>query len=109
MKPKQKAIRTGRNIGAILGSVAFLAIGLVPAFYFSSMGSVALMAMILGPLEPTVLVRMLIVAATAAGLLIVGTFFIIAGALIGAALAHVSEAFSPVTEKEEAKSSSSAS
>lgn len=109
MKTKQNAIRTGRNIGAILGGVAFLAIGLVPAFYFASMGSVALMASVVGPLEPTVLVRMLIVAATAAGLLLVGTFFIVAGALIGVALAHVSEAFSPASEKKEAKSSSSAS
>ena len=108
MKTRQSAIRTGRNIGAILGGVAFLAVGLVPTFYIASMGSVALMASIVGPLEPTVLVRMLIVAATAAGLLLAGTFFIIAGALIGVALAHVSEALSPASEKEEAKSSSSA-
>ena len=104
MKP---ALRTGRNIGAALGAIAFLAVGLAPAFYFGSFGTIVLMNHLLGEaLQATVLVRAAVVVGTMMGIFCMASVSIVVGALAGTAMGWISETLTaPVPEKEEAKAS----
>jgi hypothetical protein len=99
------ALRTGRNIGAALGAIAFLAVGLVPGFYFGSYGTIVLMNHLLGEsLQATVLVRAAVVVGTLMGVFCMASVSIVVGALSGTAMGWVSEALTaPAAEAETAK------
>jgi hypothetical protein len=99
------ALRTGRNIGAALGAIAFLAVGLVPGFYFGSYGTIVLMNHLVGEaLQATVLVRAAVVVGTLMGIFCMASVSIVVGSLIGTAMGWISETLTtPAAEKEEAK------
>jgi len=99
------SLRIGRNIGAVIGAIAFLAVGLVPGFYFGSYGTIVLLSHFLGgPLEGSVLVRAAVVVGTVMGIFCMASVSIVVGALFGTAVGWVTELFAaPAAEMEEAK------
>ena len=88
---RMNTLRIGRNIGATIGGIVFLAFGIVPAFYFGSFGAVSLMAHLLGPLEPGIIVRMVTVVGILLGMVCIASVSIVIGAIGGTALGYVTD------------------
>ncbi len=101
----RQSLKVGRNIGAVIGAVAFLAVGLVPGFYFGSYGTVVLLSHLAGgPLGSGVLVRVGVVIGTIMGIFCMASVSIVVGALAGTALGYVTDLFTaPAPEAETAK------
>ncbi len=79
--------KTPTLIGAALGLAAFLAIALLPALLYGGYAGVLLAGGIFGtPVQPTFLVRALIVFGMVLGVTGVGSLFAVGGAAIGAAV-----------------------
>jgi len=99
------ALTIGRNIGAAIGAIAFLVVGLVPAFYFGSYGTIVVMSHFLGEaLQGTVLVRAAVVVGTIMGIFCMASVSIVVGALFGTTVGWITEMLSaPAKETEAAK------
>lgn len=79
--------KTPTLIGAGIGLAAFLAIALLPSLLYGGYAGVLLAGGIFGtPVQPTFLVRGLIVFGMVLGVTAVGSLFAVAGAVIGAAV-----------------------
>ncbi|MDA8082767.1 MAG: hypothetical protein M0024_03795 [Nitrospiraceae bacterium] len=91
MKEERKqTMRAGTKIGAVLGFIAFLAVGLMPTIYFASFGSLMLMSRLAGgPVEPTTIIRMLTVVGIMLGIFCAGAVGIVLGSVFGTALAYI--------------------
>ena len=102
MKARQETVRMGTKIGATLGGVAFLIFGLVPGFYFGSYGALVVMKHLMGgPVEPTVIVRMIVAVGIMLGIVCIGSVSIVVGSIVGTALGYLVEAVAaPVEAKE---------
>lgn len=103
-----KSLRTGRKIGALAGGILFLVFGLVPGFYFGSYATIVLLSHLVGgPVEPGIIVRAMVVMGVILGLVCTAAVSIVAGSVVGTALAYVAEAassaFRPRAEEAEAK------
>lgn len=96
--------KTPTLIGAGIGLAAFLAIALLPALLYGGYAGVLLAGGIFGtPVQPTFLVRALIVFGMVLGVTAVGSLFAVGGAVIGAAIsALVTPAPKPVEHKAKA-------
>jgi len=91
---RTESMRVGRKIGAILGGLAFLAVGIVPGFYFGSFGTLMLLSKLTGgPMEPGILVRMMVVVGTVVGIFCIGAVSVVTGSIIGTALGYVADLF----------------
>jgi len=91
---RTESMRVGRKIGAILGGLAFLAVGIVPGFYFGSFGTLMLLSKLTGgPMEPGILVRMMVVVGTIVGIFCIGAVSVVTGSIIGTALGYVADLF----------------
>lgn len=103
----RQSLTVGRNIGALIGAIAFLAVGLVPGFYFGSYGTIVLLSHFLGgPLDGGVLVRVAVVVGTIMGIFCMASVSIVVGALFGTAVGWVTERLTaPAAEMEEAEAS----
>jgi hypothetical protein len=78
--------KTPSLVGAGLGLALFLAVALLPAMLYGGYAGVLLAGGIFGtPLQPTFLVRALIVFGIALGVVGVGSLFAVMGAAAGAA------------------------
>lgn len=88
-------MRAGTRIGALAGIGAFAIVGLLPAMYVSSFGTVALLAKLLGPLGTGLAVRATIVIGTVAGVCFAAAMSAAVGAVAGNALGYVADALSP--------------
>jgi hypothetical protein len=83
-------------IGAAVGLALFLAIALLPALLYGGYAGVLLAGGIFGtPVQPTFLVRALIVFGMVMGATGVGSLFAVGGAAAGAAVGVLSEAARP--------------
>ncbi len=90
---RMNTLRIGRNIGATLGGIVFLAFGIVPAFYFGSFGTVSLLSHLMGgPVDAGIIVRMLTVVGIILGMVCTASVSIIVGAVLGTGLAYVTDA-----------------
>jgi hypothetical protein len=79
--------KTPTLIGAAVGLAAFLAIALLPALLYGGYAGVLLAGGIVGtPVQPTFLVRALIIFGMVLGVTGVGSLFAVGGAAIGAAI-----------------------
>jgi len=88
-----QALRTGRNIGAVIGGLVFLVFGVAPAFYFGSAGTLMLLTHLMGgPVDPGILVRGMLVIGTLLGLICVASVSIVVGSVLGTALGFVTDA-----------------
>jgi hypothetical protein len=96
--------KTPTLIGAGIGLAAFLAIGLLPGLLYGGYAGVLLAGGIFGtPVQPTFLVRALIVFGMVMGVTAVGSLFAVVGAVVGAAFsALATPAPKPVEHKAKA-------
>ncbi len=104
-KETRNTVKAGVKIGALAGGLIFLVLGLVPAFYLSSYGAVmALSALSGGPVAAGMVVRVVVVVASVAGICTAWAASIGAGAAAGSALGYVAEALTPKHAEEAMKS-----
>jgi len=102
MKARKEMIRMGTKIGAALGGIVFLAFGLIPGFYFGSYGTLVVLKHLMGgPVEPTVLVRMIIAVGIMLGIVCIASVSIVIGSILGTALGYVIDALSAPAEVKE--------
>ena len=79
--------KTPSLIGAGLGLVAFLAVALLPAILYGGYAGLLLAGGLVGtPVQPTMLVKALIVFGMVLGVAGVGSLFAVLGAVAGAAV-----------------------
>ncbi|MBI5140738.1 MAG: hypothetical protein HZA20_00930 [Nitrospirae bacterium] len=90
---RQKALKTGRNIGAVIGGLAFLAGGIMPAIYFGSAGMLVLLTHLAGgPVDPGIVVRMMLVIGVIMGIVCSAAVSIVIGSVLGTTLAWATDA-----------------
>jgi hypothetical protein len=100
---KNETVKTGMKIGATIGGLVFLVFGIMPGFYFGSYGTLILLQKLMGgTVEPTLLVRAVIVMGIVVGIACAAAVSIVVGGLLGTLLGYVVSAPSAVREKQEA-------
>lgn len=91
----RKSLRTGRKIGALVGGIMFAVFGIVPGFYFGSYATIILLSQLTGgPLDPGIMVRILVAVGTMMGLFCTAAVSIVIGSVAGTAMAYVAETMS---------------
>jgi hypothetical protein len=97
-----QTVKAGRKVGAVMGGILFAIFGLVPGFYFGSYGTLVILSHLTGgPMEPTILVRMLVVAGILVGIACTASVSVVVGALFGTAVGYATDALSsPAKGKE---------
>jgi hypothetical protein len=100
----KQTLKAGRNVGAVIGAILFLIFGLVPGFYFGSFGTLVILSHLTGgPVEPSIIVRMLVVVGIVLGIFCIGAVSVVVGALFGTAIGYVTDALTSASKaKEEA-------
>jgi hypothetical protein len=87
---KNETVKTGMKIGATVGGLVFLILGIVPGFYFGSYGTLILLQKLMGgPVEPSLVVRAVIVMGIAVGIACAAAVSIVVGGLLGTALGYI--------------------
>jgi hypothetical protein len=100
---KNESVKTGMKIGATVGGLAFLVFGVMPGFYFGSFGTLILLQKLMGgTVEPTLIVRAIIVMGILVGIACAATVCLVVGGLLGTALGYVVSAPSAKKEQQEA-------
>ena len=99
MKARKEMVRMGTKIGAALGSIVFLAFGLIPGFYFGSYGALVVLKHLMGgPVEATVLVRMIMAVGIMLGIVCIASVSLVIGSILGTALGYMVEALTSAAE-----------
>ena len=101
MKARKEMVRMGTKIGAVLGGLAFLIFGTIPGFYFGSYGSLVVMKHLMGSVEPTVIVRMVVAVGILLGIVCVASVSIVLGSIVGTAFGYAAEAITAPKEVSE--------
>ncbi|MCK4911094.1 MAG: hypothetical protein KAR83_05610 [Thermodesulfovibrionales bacterium] len=92
----KQTVRAGAKIGGLAGVILFVVFGLTPALFLGGSGAIMVLAAITGgPVEPSVLMRALIVVLSVTGIMAVAACFTMVGSAVGAGLGYVAEAMSP--------------
>jgi hypothetical protein len=100
---KNETVKAGMKIGATIGGLVFLVLGIVPGFYFGSYGTLILLQKLMGgTVEPTLVVRAVIVMGIAVGIACAAAVSIVVGGLLGTALGFAVSAPAALREKREA-------
>ncbi|MGD2062450.1 MAG: hypothetical protein PVF51_02575 [Nitrospirota bacterium] len=88
-------VTTGMKVGAVLGGMIFLIFGIVPGFHYGGYGMLMLLSkMAGGPVEATLIVRMLLVVGVLVGVCCAGALSIVLGSVFGTAAGVVVQAVS---------------
>jgi hypothetical protein len=100
---KNITVKAGMKIGATVGGLVFLVFGVMPGFYFGSYGTLILLQKLMGgTVEPTLIVRAVVVMGIVVGIACAAAVSIVVGGLMGTALGFVVFAPSAVREKQAA-------
>ncbi len=98
---KNETVKAGMKIGASIGGVVFVVLGIVPGFYFGSYGTLILLQKLMGgPVEPSLFVRAAVVMGIAVGIACAAAVSIVVGGLLGTVMGYVVSAPSANKEKE---------
>ena len=90
---RKRTMKVGTKIGAALGAIVFAVFGILPGFYFGSYGALVLLSRLAGgPVEPTTIVRMIVVVGVALGIFCGAAASIVLGSVFGTALAWAVDA-----------------
>ena len=101
---KRDMMRAGTKIGAIAGTILFAVFGLIPGAYLGSYAALAVLAATTGgPVEPTLIMRTLIVVGALLGVGVGAVVGIVGGALSGTALGYLADAVFGHKKSEEAE------
>jgi len=96
-----ETVKTGMKIGATVGGLVFLVFGIMPGFYFGSFGTLILLQKLMGgTVEPTLIVRALIVMGIMIGIVCAAVLCLVAGGLLGTAMGFVVSAPAAIREKQ---------
>ena len=100
---KNETVKTGMKIGATVGGLVFLVFGIMPGFYFGSYGTLILLQKLSGgAVEPTLIVRSLVVMGIVVGIACAAAVSLVVGGLLGTAMGFVVSAPSAMKEKQAA-------
>ena len=89
------------KIGASIGGLVFLVLGIVPGFYFGSYGTLILLQKLMGgAVEPTLFVRAAVVMGIAVGIACAAAVSIVVGGLLGTVLGFAVSAPAAMRGKE---------
>jgi len=100
---KNETIKAGMKIGTTVGGLVFLVFGIMPGFYFGSFGTLILLQKLAGgAVEPTLIVRALIVMGIMVGIACAAALSLVMGGLLGTALGAVVAAPAALREKQAA-------
>jgi hypothetical protein len=98
---KNETVKTGMKIGATVGGLVFLALGIMPGFYFGSFGTLILLQKLSGgAVEPTLIVRAIVVMGIVVGVACAAAVSLVVGGLLGTVMGYVVSAPSAMKEKE---------
>jgi len=98
---KNETVKAGMKIGASIGGLVFVVLGIVPGFYFGSYGTLILLQKLMGgPVEPTLIVRAAVVMGIAVGIACAAAVSIVVGGLLGTVMGFVVSAPSAMRGKE---------
>ncbi len=101
---KNETVKAGMKIGATIGGLVFLALGIVPGFYFGSYGTLILLQKLMGgTVEPTLFVRAAVVMGIVVGIACAAAVSIVVGGLMGTALGYLVSAPAAMRAKKEAE------
>jgi hypothetical protein len=100
---KNETVKAGMKIGATIGGLVFVVLGIVPGFYFGSYGTLILLQKLMGgTVEPTLFVRAAVVMGIGVGIACAAAVSIVVGGLLGTAMGFVVSAPTALREKKEA-------
>jgi hypothetical protein len=101
---KNETVKAGMKIGATIGGLVFLVFGIMPGFYFGSFGTLILLQKLSGgAVEPTLIVRALVVMGIMVGITCAATVCTVVGGLLGTAMGFIVSAPASMREKAEEK------
>jgi hypothetical protein len=104
---KNETVKAGMKIGATIGGLVFLVLGIVPGFYFGSYGTLILLQKLMGgAVEPTLVVRAAVVMGIAVGIACAAAVSIVVGGLLGTVLGYAVSAPAALREKKAAAETS---
>lgn len=93
MRARESMVRMGTKIGAGIGIIGFLVFGIVPGFFFGSYGSLIVINHLMGgPVEPTLIVRVVMAVGILLGIVCVASVSIVSGAILGTGVGYLIEA-----------------
>ncbi len=97
---KNETVKTGMKIGATAGGLVFLVFGIMPGFYFGSYGTLILLQKLMGgAIEPTLIVRALVVMGIVVGIASAAAVCIVVGGLIGTVMGYIVSVPAAIREK----------
>ncbi len=100
---KNETVKAGMKIGATVGGLVFLAFGIMPGFYFGSFGTLILIQKLMGgAVEPTLLVRAVVVMGILVGIACAAAVCIVVGSLMGTVAGYAVSAPAAMREKQAA-------
>jgi hypothetical protein len=100
---KNETVKAGMKIGATVGGLVFLVFGIMPGFYFGSYGTLILLQKLMGgTVEPTLIVRAVIVMGIVVGIACAAAVSLVVGGLLGTAMGYIVSAPKAVREREAA-------
>ena len=101
---KNETIKTGMKIGATVGGLVFLVFGIMPGFYFGSYGTLILLQKLSGgAVEPTLIVRALVVMGIMVGIACAAAVCLVVGGLMGTMLGYVVSSPASMKQKQAAE------
>ena len=100
---ENNTVKRGMKIGATVGGLVFLAFGIMPGFYFGSYGTLILLQKLMGgPVEPSLIVRAVVVMGILVGIACAATVSTVVGGLLGTAAGAVVATPQAIREKKAA-------
>jgi len=98
---KNDTVKAGMKIGATVGGLVFLVLGIMPGFYFGSFGTLILLQKLSGgAVEPSLIVRAVMVMGIGVGIACAATVSIVVGSLLGTVAGYAVSAPAAMREKQ---------
>ncbi len=102
---KNETIKAGMKIGATVGAIVFAVFGIMPGFYFGGYGTLILLQKLIGgAVEPTLIVRAIMVMGIAVGIACAAAVSLVVGGLLGTLAGYLVSVPSMLLRPKEAES-----